>query len=73
LEQQGLIETVRGKGTYIAGIPEGKSMRDEGVIKKVKEELRQQCMELMYQGMEKEEIVHLIEEILKGLQGGDNL
>lgn len=70
LEQQGLIETVRGKGTYIAGIPEKTSVRNEGVIMKVKEILKEQCMELMYQGVERSEIIQMIEEILQGLQGG---
>ncbi len=70
LEQQQLIETIRGKGTYIAGIPEADSIRNEGVIEKVKEQLREQCMELVYQGMNKDEIIRLISEILEGLQGG---
>lgn len=68
MEKQGLIETLRGRGTFIAGVPD--KARDEGVIRKVKEELREQCLELIYQGMEKEEIVRMIEEILEGLQGG---
>lgn len=70
MEKQGLIETLRGKGTFIAGIPEKK--RDEGVIGQVKEGLREQCMELIYQGLDKTEIVRLIEEILEELQGGKN-
>lgn len=68
MEQQELIETVRGKGAFIAGLPE--NMRNEGVIEKVKEVLKEQCMELIYQGLDKKEIVHLVEEILEGLQGG---
>ena len=69
MESQGMIETLRGKGTFIAGVPD--RTRDEGVIGKVKEELRAQCMELIYQGLDKGEIVRLIEEILEGLQGGN--
>lgn len=69
MESQGMIETLRGKGTFIAGVPD--RARDEGVIGKVKEELRAQCMELIYQGLDKGEIVRLIEEILEGLQGGN--
>lgn len=68
MEKQGLIEMLRGRGTFIAGVPD--KARDEGVIRKVKEELREQCLELIYQGMGKEEIVRMIEEILEGLQGG---
>lgn len=68
MEKQGLIETLRGKGTFIAGIPE--KVRDEGVINQVKEGLKEQCMELIYQGLNRSEIIRLIEEILEELQGG---
>lgn len=70
MEKQGLIETLRGKGTFIADIPE--KLRDEGVIRQVKEGLKERCMELIYQGLDKNEIIHLIEEILDELQGGKN-
>lgn len=68
MEKQGLIETLRGKGTFIADIPE--RVRDEGVVKQVKEGLKEQCMELIYQGFNSSEIIRLIEEILEELQGG---
>lgn len=68
MEKQGLIETLRGKGTFIADIPE--RVRDEGVVKQVKEGLKEQCMELIYQGFNPSEIIRLIEEILEELQGG---
>lgn len=68
MEQQGMIETLRGRGTFIAAVPD--KIRDEGVIDKVKNQLREDCMELIYQGMEKEEIVQLIREILENLKGG---
>lgn len=70
LEQQNLIETVRGKGTFVAALSE--NIRNEGVIEKVKENLKEQCMELVYQGMNKEEIVHLVEEIMEELKGGSS-
>lgn len=68
MESQGVIETLRGKGTFIAGVPE--QARNEGVIENVKGEIKKQCMELIYQGMDKEEILRIVEEILKELQGG---
>lgn len=68
MEQQGLVETVRGKGAFIAGVPD--NTPNEGVILKVKEELKAQCMELIYQGYGKEEIISLVEEIFDTLQGG---
>lgn len=66
LESKRIIETVRGKGTFIAGSAD--CQPDEGVIQKVKEEMRNQCMELIYQGWDKEKILHLVEEIFEGLQ-----
>lgn len=41
------------------------------MIRKVTNQLKEDCMELIYQGMKQEEIVHLIEEILENLQGGE--
>ena len=35
----------------------------------MKEELRAQCMELIYQGWDKEKIVKFVEEIYDDLQG----
>lgn len=68
LEQQHIIETIRGKGTFVAAIPE--VSRDEGVIKRVKEDLKEQCMELIYQGMKKEEIISMVEEVVESLLKG---
>lgn len=67
LETQRIIETVRGKSTFIAA--EGAYRPDEGVIEKVKEEMKTQCMELIYQGWNKEKILQLIGQILDDLQG----
>lgn len=67
LESQRVIETIRGKGTFIANQVEYKI--DEGVIEKVKEDLKEQCMELIYQGFDKTQIVALVEEVLQDLQG----
>ena len=65
----GMIETLRGKGAYIAAVPD--KIKNEEVIRKVTNQLKEDCMELIYQGMKQEEIVHLIEEILENLQGGE--
>lgn len=69
LERGHVIETIRGKGTFIAG--EGDYREDEGVIQKVKEEMKSQCMELIYQGWDKNRIMQLVEDICKDLQGGE--
>ncbi len=71
LEQQGLIHTIRGRGTYISEILKEPSKPEEGVIEAMKEKMRQQCMELIYQGLDREEILKLMQEILDDLQGGE--
>ena len=48
MEQSGMIETIRGKGTFMADIPF--TARNEGVIRKMKTEIEKNCMELIYQG-----------------------
>lgn len=68
MEQLGLIETVRGKGAFIAGMPEGAP--NKGVLEKVKEELKTQCMELIYQGVSKEETMKMVAGIYEEIQGG---
>ncbi len=70
LERGHVIETIRGKGTFIAG--EGEYKEDEGVVEKVKEEMKAQCMELIYQGWDKERIMQLLDDIFTDLQGGEN-
>ena len=70
MEQIGMIETIRGKGTFIASRPE--TVRDEKEIKKVREEMKENCLELIYQGMEKKEILALVEEVLDSLTEGLN-
>lgn len=68
LERAHIIETIRGKGTFIAGKAEQKA--DESVVKKVKEEIKENCMELIYQGLGKGEIIQLVEQIVDSLTEG---
>lgn len=68
LERAGVIETIRGKGTFIAG--EGEQKADESVVRKVKDEMKEKCMELIYQGLGKEDILRLVEEIVDSLTKG---
>lgn len=70
MEQIGMIETIRGKGTFIASRPE--TVRDEKEIRKVREEMKENCLELIYQGLEKKEILALVEEVLDSLTEGMN-
>lgn len=68
MEQSGMIETIRGKGTFMADIPS--TARNEGVIRKMKTEIEKNCMELIYQGLGKEEIIALVEEAVDQLLAG---
>ena len=68
MEQSGMIETIRGKGTFMADIPS--TARNEGVIRKMKPEIEKNCMELIYQGLGKEEIIALVEEAVDQLLAG---
>lgn len=68
MEQSGMIETIRGKGTFMADIPF--TARNEGVIQKMKTEIEKNCMELIYQGLGKEEIIALVEEAVDQLLAG---
>lgn len=67
LEREHVIETIRGKGTFIAG--EGDYKEDEGVILKIKEKMKTHCMELIYQGWDKNRVLQLVEEIFCDLRG----
>lgn len=69
LERQGIIETVRGKGTFIAGIP--KDTPDKGEILKVKEKLKKECMELIYLGLGKKEVLQIVEEVYDSIKKGE--
>ena len=67
LEREHVIETIRGKGTFIAC--EGDYKEDEGVILQIKEKMKTHCMELIYQGWDKNRVLQLIEEIFCDLRG----
>ena len=61
LERQQIIETIRGKGTFIADEIELKP--DEGKLQTVRKNLRTELMELMLMGYNREMIVELIKGI----------
>ena len=60
LERQKVIETIRGRGTFVCALP----------IKKVDEE--KICIELHYMGLEEEEIVAQVDKVFKELRGEKN-
>lgn len=63
LERQEIIETIRGKGTFIAG--ELVLKADEGRLIQIRKALRPQLLELTLMGYGEKEIVAFIKEICK--------
>ena len=61
LERQNIIETIRGKGTFIAG--EIKMQEDEAKLVEIKKQLSSTVMELRMMGYDERMIVNLIKEI----------
>ena len=58
LERQGIIETIRGKGTFIAGKLELKV--DEAKLSEIKRRIRTELMELKMMGYDRKMILELI-------------
>ena len=65
LERQNVIETLRGRGTFMCEI--GEMQINEERVEKAMEKLKDVCVELKYMGYEKEDIVEKIEEIYKDI------
>lgn len=61
LERQGIIETIRGKGTFIAG--EIKMQEDAEKLSEVKKQISTVIMELKMMGYDKKMVVELIKEV----------
>ena len=68
LEHQGYIYSVPGKGKYVS--PQADTTNNEKV-KKMKEDLIKLLSEAMYIGMNKEDLVTLIEIAEQSVKGGD--
>lgn len=61
LEHQGIIETIRGKGTFIA--EEIKMQEDEVKLAEIKRQLTTAVMELKMMGYDRKMVVELIKEV----------
>lgn len=61
LERQGVIETIRGKGTFISQEPVLKE--DEAKLSGIRKQLGSQLMELRMMGYDRKQIVELVKEI----------
>lgn len=65
LERQGIVETIRGKGVYIAGEQERK--QDAVRLEAVKKSLEPGLLELKVMGLEDKEVIQLIKELYANL------
>ncbi len=66
LEREKIIETIRGKGTFVCEISKRKV--DEEKMDELYRTLKGICVELHYMGLSEEEVMHKVEEIFKGLK-----
>jgi GntR family transcriptional regulator len=69
LEREGIIETLRGKGTYV--VNNFKRKVDENKMQHISEELKKIILEANYNGMDKESFIELTLKIFSEL-GVDN-
>ncbi|MBD1380212.1 GntR family transcriptional regulator [Metabacillus arenae] len=67
LEREGIIETLRGRGTFVS--ENAQKTLDEGKINMIKEQLKQVIIDAFYAGMDINEIHTWIEEIKKEIGG----
>jgi GntR family transcriptional regulator len=67
LERQKVIVTLRGKGTYISS--NYKPRKDEDKLMEVKELFKKGIVEAHYMGFKKDDILKIIDELLKELEG----
>ena len=70
LEREGIIETLRGKGTFITDNYKGKV--DEKKMEYISDELKKIILEANYSGINKEEFMKLTLQIFSELGVNDN-
>jgi GntR family transcriptional regulator len=66
LERQGIIETVRGRGTFVVQGYQGS--QDEGKVQALKEHLKKGLVQAHYLGLSPPEILHIVSELLSDLK-----
>jgi GntR family transcriptional regulator len=64
LERQGIIETVRGKGTFIADVKPGEISID---IEKNKKKMLSEIIELKHAGCSLEEVKQIVEDLYRSI------
>lgn len=68
LERQKIIETIRGRGTFICAIQVKRV--DEEKMEALYQALKNVCIELHYMGLEEEEIIKQVDKVFTELKGG---
>lgn len=58
LEAEGYVYTVKGKGCFVAGVPEEDSVRKKELLKKIADALE----ELKFMGTKKEDVIAVVDE-----------
>ncbi len=66
LERQGYIYSVRGRGNFVCS---GIKKVDDDRMKKLKKEIEKNVYELIYIGMEKNDLISLIEKAYENVKG----
>ncbi|MCY8402226.1 GntR family transcriptional regulator [Bacillus haynesii] len=69
LEREGIIETLRGRGTYIS--ENAKVTLDEGKIAMIKEQLKQLIIDAHYAGIDTKKLQEWMAEIDEEVRGGE--
>lgn len=67
LERQRVIETIRGKGTYVS--LDYKPKVDEDRMEKVRETIKNIIIETRYMGLKKEDIIEIVDKIYGEIEG----
>lgn len=70
LEREGIIETLRGRGTFVS--ENAQITLDQGKMEMIKEQLKPLIVDAVYAGVEIEIIHKWIEEISREMRGGRN-
>ncbi len=68
LEREGYIYTVRGRGNFVSTKIE---KVDEDKLNNLKIEIQKKLSELIYLGLEKKEIIELVENTYEAVKGGN--
>lgn len=65
LDRQGIIETIRGKGTFITKGYQGR--QDEDKVRALMEQLKKGLIEAHYLGLSPSETLQMVDDLLKDL------